>query len=86
LKNNLLEKKESFKIETVTYDTNLKSRDIEVKIGSLLEKLDFKVDMQTPKQLMGIISKKNKIYIGSSYINCLLYTHLNLLKIFSKKI
>ncbi len=86
LKKNLLEKEKSFRIETITYDSEIKSRDIEVGIGSLLEKAGLKVDMLTPGQLIGIISKKNEIYIGSSDVNNLIYSYLDLSKTLSRKI
>lgn len=85
VKNNLLSKERPFSIETITYGTPVKSRDIEVQIGSILESRGFKVDRKNLSQLIGIIVHQEKVYLGSADTSSLLYPYLNLSKRFSRE-
>jgi 23S rRNA (cytidine2498-2'-O)-methyltransferase len=80
----LLNKKLSFKIETLSYKANIKTRDFEVQVGTYLEKNKYKFKKENFKQLISAILYKNEIYIGISKTSDLIYKHLSLTKLYKK--
>ncbi len=85
IKDNLLKKDKPFSIETITYSTDIPSRDIEVQVGSSLEKEGYIADRKNLYQLVGILVDGEKIYVGSADTSSLLYPYLNLAKRFSRE-
>ncbi|MBD3229559.1 MAG: hypothetical protein GF329_15365 [Candidatus Lokiarchaeota archaeon] len=83
---NLLDKEKTFKILTLTYDADIQSRDLEVKLGEKLEDIGYLVDFQNPEQLIFLVLYKNELYLGILERDEVLYEYLSPEKRFSREV
>ncbi len=85
LKEDLLKKGQPFAIDTLTNKSPIKSRDLEVRVGSLLEEKGFSVDLKNPSQLIGVVVYDGKVYAGAAEVSTLLYPCIDLAKKFARE-
>ena len=80
-----LDKNKTFRIETLTYNSDLNSRDIEVKLGTKIEELGYNVDFDSSDVIICVVSYKNRSLVGFIDSSKCLYKHINPAKRFSRE-
>ncbi len=76
----------SFFIQCLTYNTKLKAREIEVRLGKAIETItDYQADFVNPKQIVAIILYKNTCYLSITNIENLLYMYLDPFRFWYRK-
>lgn len=80
-----LDKKKTFRIETLTYDSEIQSRDIEVKLGQGLEKLGYKPNLEKGEIVIFIVSDSDNYFVSILNRKDTIYPHIDLAKRFSRR-
>ena len=78
-------KRKTFRIETLTYGSEIHSRDLEVKLGTKLEEEGYVADLKDGEYIIFIVVYNNRYFVGILNKVNAIYKHISVAKRFSRE-